>query len=287
MRLLLETVHRSSFSTMYFREFAPSEQLLPYITCFWSGELRTRHPIQYQHRVLPDGCADIIFNLDPKAPNAVLIGPMWRPRPVTSSGTPSLGVRFYPGTIMHFIDHPLVGLQEAVIPLHTFLGASAGQLIDQLMSATNLGLQVAIVEKWLVTRLSRKLRPDGQVIRAIKWIYAERGRIQINEVSRHVGLCERQLNRKIAMWTGYSPKQLVRIMRFQHALETSLTSPQESDAVLAAAHGYSDQSHLIREFQEFGGGTPQALRCAALDIDDKCPIYSIPTRGTLAYHLTS
>ena len=42
MHLLLETVHRSSAGTMHFREFAPCGQLLPYVACFWNGDLRAR-----------------------------------------------------------------------------------------------------------------------------------------------------------------------------------------------------------------------------------------------------
>src|SRR5690606_13051630 len=146
---------------------------------------------------------------------------------------------------------------------------SADRLIDQLMEATELCRQFAIIERWLLARLIRKTKPDDHVIRSLKWIYAEKGRLYVSDISRHVGLCERQLGRKFAMWTGYRPKQLVRIMRFQHALETLLNRPQESDAMLAACHGYSDQSHLIREFHEFGGGTPQALRRASLEIHDE------------------
>jgi AraC-like DNA-binding protein len=288
MKLLLETVHRSpEGGTMYFREFPPCRPLLPHVACFWSGALHARWPVRYRHRVLPDGCTDIIFNLAPRAPNAVVIGPMWRPRHVVSDGALALGVRFYPGAALRFLDQPLTGLQETVTPFSAFIGSTAGALIDQLMSGGSLGHRVAIVERWLVGRLQRTAKPDPRVTKALKWIYAEKGRLQVAGLAREAGLCERQLSRKFTAWTGYSPKQLIRVMRFQQALATALGPKPESDAMLALQHGYADQSHLIREFQEFGGSTPRTLRRAALDIDDQCPIYSIPTPGTLSYHLAS
>ena len=42
-----------------YREFTPSMRLKSAIECFWTGTIRQFDAVQ---RVLPDGCADILFS---------------------------------------------------------------------------------------------------------------------------------------------------------------------------------------------------------------------------------
>ena len=51
-----------------------------------------------------------------------------------------------------------------------------------------------------------------------------------------------------------SPKTLASVLRFQHAL--ALVREGEPLAEVAAVTGYSDQAHMMRAFQSFGGFTP-------------------------------
>ncbi|NEB81850.1 AraC family transcriptional regulator, partial [Streptomyces sp. SID14478] len=62
--------------------------------------------------------------------------------------------------------------------------------------------------------------------------------------------------------TGLSPGQAARLMRFQHAKAAVVrrvaagTPPDLAGA--AAAHGYSDHSHLVRAFHQYTGLSPTA-----------------------------
>ena len=58
---------------------------------------------------------------------------------------------------------------------------------------------------------------------------------------------------------GVSPKMLARIARFRRAAALIARGEAASGADLAAACGYVDQAHLIREFQEFAGTTPKTV----------------------------
>jgi transcriptional regulator GlxA family with amidase domain len=53
---------------------------------------------------------------------------------------------------------------------------------------------------------------------------------------------------------------LARITRFRRAAGLLAQGRVRSGADLAAAGGYVDQAHLIREFQEFAGTTPKLFR---------------------------
>ena len=58
--------------------------------------------------------------------------------------------------------------------------------------------------------------------------------------------------------TGVGPRCLRRLLRFQSLLAAIPAGPNPNWADLACVRGYCDQSHLIREFQEFSGLTPTA-----------------------------
>jgi transcriptional regulator GlxA family with amidase domain len=55
---------------------------------------------------------------------------------------------------------------------------------------------------------------------------------------------------------GLTPKQFCRVLRFQHVRQFVHQASTLNWAQLALACGYCDQSHLIRDFQEFSGLRP-------------------------------
>lgn len=51
-----------------YREFMPSKALAPYVACYWSVDSDAT-VTNHLHRVIPDGCADIIFDLRAPSPS--------------------------------------------------------------------------------------------------------------------------------------------------------------------------------------------------------------------------
>ena len=73
-----------------------------------------------------------------------------------------------------------------------------------------------------------------------------------------LGVSRRQLERKFLSEVGIGPKLLCRILRFQQVFR-AMERDDATWAGIAAACGYYDQAHLIRDFQEFARETPSAL----------------------------
>jgi AraC-like DNA-binding protein len=77
------------------------------------------------------------------------------------------------------------------------------------------------------------------------------------QLARSLGLHRRALERMFRREVGLSPKRLIRIHRVQAVLAHLEACSREPDwAALALSHGYSDQSHMIREFNRLAGRTP-------------------------------
>jgi AraC-like DNA-binding protein len=95
-------------------------------------------------------------------------------------------------------------------------------------------------------------------------IHQSGGRVRAEELAREAGCSRKYLGSVVSRAVGLPPKSLARIHRFQHALGR-LGATREW-AELAADCGYYDQSHLIRDFQQFSGLAPAAfLRSAQPD----------------------
>ena len=69
-------------------------------------------------------------------------------------------------------------------------------------------------------------------------------------------LSTKQFSRIFTEYVGASPKEFQRIVRVQRVLYLLQENPQYNFAQLAYSCGFSDQSHMIREFKLFTGYTP-------------------------------
>ena len=98
--------------------------------------------------------------------------------------------------------------------------------------------------------------PAGCCWRSMESLRRGAGATRVSELARRLGVSERHLRRLMVDETGIAPRHFARIQRFHALLRASDLAPRPSWAALAAAHGYADQSHLIREVQHLAGVSP-------------------------------
>src|SRR5690606_16720528 len=124
------------------------------------------------------------------------------------------------------------------LALRALLGVPAGELTEQVVSATDvLGREADLLLErlceqptWkrrfavLADHLGRRLadapaqaQPRPEVAEAWRWIARHRGTGSIGGLARHVHLSPRQLSTVFRAEFGLSPKALSRLMRFEHA----------------------------------------------------------------------
>ena len=93
----------------YYREFPAPDNLANYFLCFWTQTI-VGLKNEYAHRVLPDGCIDIVF-INDESP--IVVGP-WTESFVVrlAVGTKILGARLRPGCAASFLGVPGAGAVE-------------------------------------------------------------------------------------------------------------------------------------------------------------------------------
>ena len=116
--------------------------------------------------------------------------------------------------------------------------------------------RVAYIERFLLSTFSPR-NEDKLIRRACEELAIARGNYRIAHLARHLGVSKSALERRFINHIGATPKKFARVIRLRHAL----TQKQRllSWAEVAHAVGYYDQSHMIHDFLELYGMTPDAL----------------------------
>jgi AraC-like DNA-binding protein len=230
-------------------ELAPPPHLADSVECFWTMESEQ----SFGHRVLPDGCADIIFTRDSSKVSLIAVGTMTRFADFQIlPGQFSLGARFRPGMGAEQLDVPAADITDALVPLESLWGVRARTLLAQLADCVS---PVECAE--VLGQVLRSPKARTPVQRALAWMEANSGCVSLDKVALQTGLSARQFRRICRQQIGVSPKLLARVLRFRKALG-QLRDQAGEHAGLAADCGYFDQSHFIAEFQRFAGQTPAA-----------------------------
>jgi hypothetical protein len=236
-------------ATVY-QEFPPDDRLSAVIECFWTLHVEA----DTTKRVLPDGCADIIFSFEHRTMmRADVVGVMTKAHDVPLvAGQSLLGVRFHPGMATVFLPGPLNRLNDRVLPAQQFLGELSDPLFKRVQSTINHLRRIDAIQETLVARSRLKETPE-QWREQLRHFGATLP--PISEFTDDVG--ERQLRRLCVEHSGLSPKQLVTTLRFRQAAER-IQHGERDMAKLAVECGFYDQPHMTRHFRRFAGVTPAA-----------------------------
>jgi len=236
-----------------YRELTPPPELRGHLTCMWM-QVTDEHAID--HAVVPDACADIV-SIGGAPP--VLVGPATCTVPVRIPPRRVIvGARFRPGSAAAALGIPMHELVDREVMLGE-IWRDTHRVADGVAEGSALQ-RIRALEADLTRRLAH--RPsDGFARRAVDWLAAHPGR-HVAELAAAIGIGDRQLRRRLRTATGYAPKLLHRILRFQRLLvelhdDTASTTP--GLALAARQAGYLDQPHMTREVRELAGVTPRSL----------------------------
>jgi AraC-like DNA-binding protein len=235
---------------------------------------RQRGVAPARHLGLPSPFLTVIFTLDEPLHIAQPVDPRRRPgRYEALVG----GLHDRPAVIEH--DGAQSGIQLRVSPLaarsllgcpggelagfdghaEDVLGPVVGELLDRLRSATGWSTRFPVVDDVLgrIARPPRGVPPE--VEHAWRLLLRSGGRLAIGDLARTVGWSERHLGQRFVEEIGLAPKTAARVIRFQHArerLQRNVRCGRPDVAGVAAATGYFDQAHLVRDWRRFTGLAP-------------------------------
>lgn len=249
----------SPYRTLCFRSYPASQRLRPFVRNFWTLDSARVLSVPFRHRVLPDGCIDMIFMRHGPTEDytALVVGTMTRPIFTELAGhVDYLGVRFAPGGFRHFFDVPPGRLTDQTVPLDD-LSVWSG-LAEQVAGPGDTRARLDRLETGLARRLESE-QPDSRLAAVLRTIAACQGNVTITQLARVANCTPRHLRRSFGAAIGVGPKTFCRIVRFRAALRALRRGPRPDFLAAALDAGYYDQAHFIHDFDEFYGASPSAV----------------------------
>lgn len=218
-------------------EAKPPNDLLGLVNNFW--ELKTEEILHdnFCLHVLPDACVNILFNLvDPKIAGVTALH--------TSHEVLNLGKKFHYAGIQ-FLPGMWQGNKDEIVD--TYVGTPyLGKLPLVETSRKLVGLDFSAKHP-IMSELVRNLIKEKLVV---KNIVTEKILTHIEEIHTVADMATiaeispRQLQRTLKQLMGFSPHDLLKVLRLQHSFRGHYLA------------SFADQSHFIHSFRKITGYTP-------------------------------
>ncbi|MDB5272732.1 MAG: AraC family transcriptional regulator [Chitinophagaceae bacterium] len=248
------------------QEFQPPVELQDTIQCFWydrreSGE----NPSSFE--VLPDGYAEIIFHFGSgcsfshngdlqSLPSPFMMGLLHQPVLFhTKNRLEIIGVRCFPWTVFDLLGLPS-GKDGVRIFEHPI--AQLQSILQACIHAGKIEEAVAEVQQYFLDARSQVAR-NSMLFKAGVAMREANGTLPVSEVAAAAHATVRTLERNFKQSSGHTVKDVSALMRFEQVRNQLWLSPDSNLAGLAHELGYTDQSHLSREFKRYSGTTPAAF----------------------------
>jgi AraC-like DNA-binding protein len=226
-------------------------------------------------RFLPDGNTELIIDLGEKpqyihdndtlkviqrCTHAWVSGV--RTRPITipaGTGNRIIVIGFKKGAANPFYSFPMNEITDSVVMADLIFGRSICELREQLLSAVSMHQMFHRIELFLMARAGNKLNADPNsncVQYAIHHMTHHHNIFSFQGFSEHIGYSQKHFIDLFRKQVGVTPKQYLKIMRFQKAILEAEAVQEINWSQLARESGFYDQAHFIHDFKEFSGFTP-------------------------------
>lgn len=253
---------------MNFRLIKPRAALSAFVRHYWFLEMEAGEGLGVAQRVVPNGYVELTFHFADKLrkvktteelqPNIIISGQKTGFFDVIPTGkTSMLSVQFFPHSAGLFFDIPINELADETFDLREIAGLAADELEEKLCYRDGIDSKVALIEQFLEARLSeRNIYDQQRIAHNITLINTLNAQLTVDELAADACLSRKQHERVFKKMVGLSPKQFLKVIRFQYALLAHQQHSNESLTELAYRCGYYDQSHMISDFRELSGITP-------------------------------
>jgi len=254
---------------MRFLYIKPTGILSQYIEHYWVLEADDSDG-EISERIIPTGNIELMFHYKKtfitrgngevkEQPRTIITGINSGFSDVTTRGESGvIAVTFYPWGAYSFFNFPLLEIENMSISLDDVCNDKVRNIEEQIQEAKTLNERVSIIESFLFRCLCTTRNNDVQLIKSgVALINQSKGQISTSNLSDKMAVSGKSLERKFSFFLGKTPKQFIKIVRFQEVIRSLTANQTKSLTGIALENGYFDQAHFIKDFKSLSGYTPR------------------------------
>ena len=170
-----------------------------------------------------------------------------------------VNVEFQPGALSRFLNIPITELINGSLDASLILGKEIEAINDQMANTGNYCELPIILDNFFIKKI-KKLKGIPLPIDKIGFLISENpSNFNLDQIARLACMSHRTFENRFFQKVGVNPKYFARICRFYKAYEMKELSPKLDWLSIAVQNGYTDYQHLVKDFKEFSGVTPNVL----------------------------
>jgi AraC-like DNA-binding protein len=179
-------------------------------------------------------------------------------------------VDFQPGALSKFLRMPLTDeFIDNRIDAQALLSPAIAHLHERMANATCYESLVHLTEDYLWHRI-QQLKTGFLPIDSVSRIIAEHpSDFSLDYLAGQACLSVSQFERRFRQQIGISPKLFARTNRFHKAFQLKDQHPSLDWLSIALQSGYTDYQHLVKDFRQFSGTTPNSLLLAQANAPER------------------
>jgi AraC-like DNA-binding protein len=250
-------------------KYPPSELLKQYVVHYWTTTVEQTGDIF----VIPDAFPELLFNYDTHFSTTVegnkfsgmsggLVGQVARSAMFNATrGGNTLWVKLQPWTLSLLFDTPALEMNNRVIDAGELGDREFIQLVRTVTSMNSAEKAIPRIEDFLIRRIYRVNPGKDLVSSVVQRLFQHKGRITIDALAAEHGVGPRHLQYQFRDRIGLSPSYYRKEIRVKCiSLLLARENLQANVSRLACNWGYTDQSHLNRDFKSIVQMTPFQYR---------------------------
>lgn len=251
-------------------QVSPSEELSPYIKHYLFLD-NAATDIQ-KLRLFSDGNTGVVFSFKSKLiseisnyevknylPNSFLYGQLNGFKDIYSNDEIALIiVVFQPNGIHQLLGIPANEFLDAIVSIDAVFGKNGEILQDKLSEQSNNQTRIELLNQFFRNQISKKSQTNQVIINSsLDFIISNKGHFSVTQLVKYTGYTERHLERKFKESIGLNPKKFGNVVRLHHFLKLLKDKPVDANFTsICYDAGFSDQSHLIKDFRKHTGISP-------------------------------
>jgi len=250
-------------------QVSPSKELSPFIKHYLFLD-NTETAVQ-RFRLFSDGNTGIVFSVKSKLisginkyeikeylPASFLYGQLNGFKDLYSENEIALIiVVFQPNGIHQLLGIPAHEFLDSIIPVEDVFDKKIKILQESLFKQNNQ-IRIELLNSFFNSLIASKTTSNQFLIdHSLSFIIKNEGQFSIKQLVEYTGYTERHLERKFKECIGLNPKKFGNVVRLHHFLKLLKDKPDDSNlTTICYDAGFSDQSHLIKDFKKHTGITP-------------------------------